>query len=317
MALDIPEASPQNIVAVVDYVVMEPEADVAACAAFADISTDHASAALAAAALLELIEARSAGGYSPAGWTTELLANGSTDQKRQIFRAHLERFEPFAYVRLRMLQGFDILQACREAKARFDLEPAPAVIRDVFSGWGVFARSFVGDPPGPDTSSGIDSPLATVIDPILDAGATAEEFVSDALTPALYVALDQGVRDNLLLGVRRFLAKEEARSVGQPLGIAFEDFLRGVADQHGVDVSSKNGITEVGTELRSKRKIAKKHLGLIQAIGSIRIAIEHGIDSDEGKEWQITTQGVRLLISTAMLAVKSISSYGARGDLEM
>jgi hypothetical protein len=317
MALDIPEASPQNIVSAVDYVMMEPKADAAACAQFADISTNHATNALAAAELLGFIKAKSGGGFSPQGWTTELFAGGSIDQKRQIFRMHLERFEPFAYVRLRMLQGFDVLQACREAKDRFDLTPAPAVIRDAFTGWGVFARSFVGDPPSPDTSSGIDSPLAAVIDPILDAGATAQEFVSDALTPALYVALDQGVRDKLLLGVMRFLNREEARSVGQPLGIAFEDFLRGIAEQHSVDVSTKTGIGQVGDELRSHSKVTRRHLGLIQAIGSIRIAVEHGIDSDEGAAWQITAQGQRLLISAIMLAVKSISAYNARGDLDL
>jgi hypothetical protein len=317
MALEIPEASAQNIVTVVDYVAMDPKADAAACAAFADISTAHATAALAAAELLGLIKSKSGGGYSLADWTTRLLAEGSAEQKRQIFRAQLERFEPFAYVRLRMLQGFDILQACREAKTRFDLEPAPAVIRDVFSGWGVFARSFVGDPPAPDTSSGLDSPLAVVIDPILDAGATAEEFVSDALSPALLVALDPGVRDKLILGVRRFLARAEARSVGQPLGIALEDFLRAIARKHTVDVSTKNGIGQVATELRVHRKIAKRHLGLVESANSIRIAIEHGEDADEGKDWQITAQGLRLLISTTVLAIKSINSYDERGDLDL
>lgn len=317
MALDIPEASAQNIVTVVDYVVMDPKADASACAAFADISTAHATAALAAGDLLGLIKAKAGGTYEPADWTTKLLADGSTEQKRQIFRAHLERFEPFGYVRLRMLQGFDLGQACREAKTMFDLAPAPAVVRDVFSGWGVFARSFIGDPPAPDTSSGIDSPLASVIDPILDAGTTAEEFVSDALSPALLVALDQGVRDKLILGIRRFLGREEARSVGQPLGIALEDFLRGIAHKHTIDVSTKHGIGQVGTELRGHGKIAKRHLGLIESANSLRIAIEHGEDADEGKDWQITAQGLRLLIATTMLGIKSISSYDERGGLDL
>jgi hypothetical protein len=317
MALEIPEASGQNIVTVVDYVAIDATADAEKCAAFADISTDHATAALAAAELLGLIKAKRGGRYAPADWTTTLLAGGSTEQKRQIFRARLEQFEPFAWVRLRMLQGFDLSQACREAKTRFDLAPAPAVIRDVFSGWGVFARSFVGDPPAPDTSSGLDSPLAVVIDPILDAGATAEEFVSDALRPALLVALDIGVRDKLILGVRRFLSRAEARSVGQPLGIALEDFLRGIARKHRIDVSAKNGIGQVGTELRVHRKIAKRHVGLIESANAIRIAVEHGEDADEGKDWQITAQGLRLLISTTMLAIKSISAYDERGDLDL
>jgi hypothetical protein len=317
MALDIPEASAQNIVTVVDFVVMDPKADASACAAFADISTAHATAALAAAELLGLIKAKTSGSYEPTDWTTRLLADGSTEQKRQIFRAHLERFEPFRYVRLRMLQGFDIGQACREAKTMFELSPAPAVIRDVFSGWGLFARSLVGDPPAPDTSSGLDSPLAAVIDPILDAGTVAEEFVSDALSPALLVALDQGVRDKLILGIRRFMRREETRSVGQPLGIAFEDFLRGIAHKHGIDVSTKHGIGQVGRELRGNGKITKRHLGLIESANSLRIAIEHGEDADEGKDWQITAQGLRLLIATTMLAIKSISSYNDRGDLDL
>ena len=316
MALAIPDASGSNIVAMVDLVVMSPGATAADCAAFADIPETRASDALAAAELLGLLRPDGQG-YAQTDWRAEVLAAGSVDQKRQIFRAQLERFEPYVYVRLRMIQGFDILQACREARARFALENQPAVIRDIFLNWGLHARSLVGDPPGPDTSAGIDSPLAAVIDPILDAGNAVEEFVSDALTPALYVGLDQGVRDNLLLGVRRFLNQEEPRSVGQPLGIAFEDYLRSVAGAAGVDVSTKNGITEVGIELRSQHLIAKKHIALVQAVGAIRIAIEHGIDADEGHEWQITTQGLRLLVATVMLGIKSISSYVDHHALDM
>ena len=196
----------------------------------------------------------------------------------------------------------------------FDLSPQPAVVRDVFSGWGLFARSFIGDPPVPDTSSGIDSPLAAVIDPILDAGTLAEEFVSDALSPALLVSLDQGVKDKLMLGVRRFLAKEEPRSVGQPIGIAVEDFLRGVAHKRGIDVSARNGIGQVAAALRGEGKITKRHVGLVESANALRIAIEHGEDADEGKDWQISAQGLRLLVSTAMLAIRSISSYDERGD---
>lgn len=317
MALDIPEASAHTIVMVVDHTVWEPKADRQAAADFADVSMAHATAALAAAELLGLIHTTAHGGYEPAGWTTRLLAEGSIDQKRQIFRAHLERFEPFAYVRLRVLQGFGMLQACREAKTKFDLTAPPAVIRDIFSGWGLFARSFVGDPPTPDTSSGIDSPLAVVIDPILDAGATAEEFVSDALGPALVVRLDRSVRDKLIVGVRRFLARDEARTIGQPLGIALEDFLRGVAHRHTIDVSTKSGIGQIGKELRGQGRITKRHLGLIEAANAIRIAIEHGQDADEGKDWQISPQGLRLLISATMLCIKSITAYDEHGTLDL
>jgi hypothetical protein len=316
MALAIPDAAGSNIVAMIDLVVMRPGATVSDCAAFADIPEQRAAEALAAAELLGLVR-QDGQGHAALDWRAEMLAAGSVDQKRQVIRAQLERFEPYAYVRLRMIQGFDILQACREARVRFDIENQPAVIRDVFSNWGLYARSLVGDPPTPDTSLGIDSPLAAVIDPILATRNAVEEFVSDALTPALYIGLDQAIRDNLLLGVRRFLNQEEPRSVGQPLGIAFEDYLRSVAQTVGVDVSTKNGITEVGMELRTQGAIAKKHIALIQSVGAIRIAIEHGIDADEGQEWQITTQGLRLLVATVMLAIKSISSYVEHGALDM
>ena len=232
-------------------------------------------------------------------------------------RTHLERFEPFAYVRTRLIQGFDFLGACREAKVHFELTPTPAVVRDVFARWGGYARSFTGDPPEVDTSHGIDAPVASVIDAILDEGASVEEILSDELGPHLYVELDHGVRDNLLSGLRRFRERQEPRSVAQPLGIAFEDFLRGVADKHGVDVSTKNGIGQVADALRGHGKIAKKHLGLAQSINAIRIASEHGIDQDENKEWQLTAQGVRLLIALVALSIKSISAYETRAELAL
>ena len=316
MAVEIPEASPENIVAVVDLVGIRPGATSSDAAKFADLTPEHAVRALEAGVLLGLLK-KEDDRFTSAGWTTDLLVTGSTDQKRQVFRAHLERFQPFAYVRSRVLQGFDILQACREAKALFDLDPSPAAIRDVFVRWGIYARSLVGEPPTIDTSLGTDSPLAAVVDPILDTGAAAEEYLSDAVTLSVYIELDRSVRDNLVLGVRRFLAREETRSVGQPLGIAFEDFLRGIAAKHDIDVSTMNGMVEVATALRTNRKIAKKHVGLVQAVGALRTAIEHGIDNDEGKEWQVTAQGLRLLIAAVALAVKSIALYEGRGELDL
>jgi hypothetical protein len=140
MPVDLPEAAPEHIVAVTEFAVMRGTVDATACAAFADVTVDHAARALAASTLLGLLRPEGEA-FAPAGVTTELLAAGSLDQKRQIFRTHLERFEPFAYVRMRLIQGFDFLEACREAKVRFELTPTPAVVRDVFSRWGGYARS--------------------------------------------------------------------------------------------------------------------------------------------------------------------------------
>lgn len=66
-----------------------------------------------------------------------------------------------------------------------------------------------------------------------------------------------------------------------------------------------------------RRLIAKRHVGLIESANSLRIAIEHGEDADEGRDWKITSQGVRLLIATAMLEIRSVSSYDERGDLDL
>jgi hypothetical protein len=191
------------------------------------------------------------------------------------------------------------------------------VIRDLFARWGAYARTFVGDPPEVATSHPVDAPVATVIDAILDENAAAEVILSDELGPQLYIALDQSVRDNLLTAVRRFRELREPRSVAQPIGIAFEDYLRGVASLSGIDVSTKNGIVQVSDVLRGHGRITKKHLGLIQAIGAMRTAVEHGIDQDENKEWSISTQGVRLLLAAVILAVKSIGAYSKRGELEL
>src|SRR6266487_4615227 len=120
MSIELPEAAPEHIVAVTEYAVMRGEVDAGACAAFVDVTGDHAARALAAATLLGLLS-QSGNGFTPAGVTAKLLAEGSLDQKRQIFRTHLERLEPFAYVRTRLTQGFDFLEACREAKVHFDL----------------------------------------------------------------------------------------------------------------------------------------------------------------------------------------------------
>jgi hypothetical protein len=318
MPLGIPEASPEHVVAVVDFAAMKEPIDARACAALADISEDHARRALEAAVLLGLLEPGSAGTYAMSGLTGRLLASGSRDQKRQIFRAHLEEFPPFAFVKTRLLQGFELHEACRQAKIALDLEPRPAVLRDLFDRWGRFSGSFVGEPLEIERSEGIDSPLARVIDRLTDDTAAAVELLSDELGPALYLALPEIVRDNLILGVKKLARGEEPRSVAQPLGIAFEDYLREVvATETGTDVAAKNGIIQVGDELRAKEGIAGKQLGFIHMIGHLRTAAEHGIDQRESEEWQITAKAVELLFSAVLSGIRSITAYVRDQRLEL
>jgi hypothetical protein len=317
MSLGIPEASPEHVVAVVDFAAMSDSVDAGFCAELADISEDHAARALEAARLLGLLAEGGSGSFRLNGLTAVLLGTGTRDQKRQIFRTHLEQFKPFEFVAARLLQGFDLHEACRQAKVRFELEPRPAVIRDVFERWGRFAGTFVGDPLVVEQSEGIDSPLASVIDKIGEDTAAAAEFISDELGPSLYIGLPEAIRNNLVRGAKKLAAKEEPRSVVQPLGIAFEDFLREVAEEVGVDVSGRNGIIQVGQELQAQGALAAKHLGFVHLIGHMRSAAEHGIDQKEQENWQITAKAVEVLLSAVLSAMRSISAYVRDQRLEL
>jgi hypothetical protein len=316
MGLELPEASPEHIVAAVDYAVIKGKLDAATCALLVDISPEHADRALRASALLGLL-ASDGTEYEPSGFASRLIASGSRDQQRQIFRAHLELFAPFAYVRTRLLQGFELHDACRSARALFDLDARPALVRDLLARWGLYSGSLVGDPPVVDTSQGIDSPLARVIDRISDDRVVAAELLGDELGPATYVALAENIRENLLLGVLRLARNDEPRTIVQPLGIALEDYLRLLGGENGVGLDGCNGMTQVAEALVSAGTIASKHLGFVHLVAAIRNASEHGIDQREAEDWQLTAKAAGLVLSAVMSAVRSMQVYVQDARLEL
>ena len=86
---------------------------------------------------------------------------------------------------------------------------------------------------------------------------------------------------------------------------AFESFLDRYAASHSVSLSGKNGILQKRDALSSC--LSKKHRGMIDYIGQIRNAADHGADSEEGGQmWIITKDTMLLYPCVVAITIKNI-----------
>ena len=91
-------------------------------------------------------------------------------------------------------------------------------------------------------------------------------------------------------------------------GNAFESFLQQIADDNSISLSGKNGIIQKSDALSTL--LPKKHRGMINYIGQIRNAADHGTDPDEdGKTWTISDDTALLFPMVIASIIKDIYHY--------
>ena len=86
---------------------------------------------------------------------------------------------------------------------------------------------------------------------------------------------------------------------------AFESFLDEFAHQKNISLAGKNGILQKRDALSSA--LSKKHRGMIDYIGQIRNAADHGADPDENSQmWTVTTETAVIYPLVVAITIKNI-----------
>ena len=97
---------------------------------------------------------------------------------------------------------------------------------------------------------------------------------------------------------------------------AFESFLADFAVRKGVSLSGRNGILQKRDALSAH--ISKKHRGMIEFVGQVRNAADHGADPDENNQvWTISNETARIYPCIIAALIKAIFSRDATGSIEV
>lgn len=97
---------------------------------------------------------------------------------------------------------------------------------------------------------------------------------------------------------------------------AFDSFLSDFASHKNVSLTGKIGIIQKRDALSSF--LSKKHRGMIEYIGQVRNAADHGADANEGNQtWNISKETAILYPSVVAITINDIYLRDNNGTIEV
>lgn len=250
-----------------------------------------------------------------------LMVKAKEEDKRIIFRVHLNQFPPFRLFLERLLTGILPQEATRQACAVYNTFASDySVAWRAFESWGTYAGVLTRAQTGryvPTIENELHS-LRQTLDTLSAQEQEIREYILNHLGSDAYHFIEGQVRDNLITAMTSFVNENPVDSIILQSANTFEDFLRKVGETRGINLNNAHGIIQLGNSLRSAGAISVKHLGIIQMIGQIRNASDHGGDPNEGnRRWNISRTSALLMLDVMLMSIRSIVSYVNSSTLEI
>ena len=312
MPFNIVQTTAEDIIGVVDAVLAKPEnCDKAFISEFADISLVQAENALQMAMEMKLIDSPAPGFYCSMSHLGKLIVSSRNgDNKAAILRLVLEQYEPYITFKARFTYSGSLDTAAKQVKSLYSMSSGYKDIKNTIINIATYAKAMINDGAGSYKLNEDDVTYIEILDLALKFKANDESALQQQLGSAVYDYLD---KTNVFSPLSDAYSKIQAASVEhKPIilyaGNAFESFLQQIANDHSISLSGKNGIIQKSDTLASV--LPKKHRGMINYIGQVRNAADHGTDPDEdGKTWSISEDTALLFPILVASIIKDIYMY--------
>src|SRR6266566_4671124 len=317
MSQKIPDASAELILAAAEAVYyLRPEFDIQKVATYIGTTSEAtARSALDGARLLGFLADAQNETYQPDERILRLQTHADGLARRMLFRVRLEEFKPFRVFKERVLCGDSALESAKKVKLLEDIETEVTKVKDIFQQWGLYSQSFSQDQIGNLTCSseeGLTPAYLLRVRASIAAAEQARVFIQLRIGEDSFRILPAEVLDSLSSSMVRCHSRHEPKSeIMFAMGTAMERFLSFIATRANppADLTGTNGIVQMAESLRSLDVITRKHFGLIQAVGAVRNAADHGIDTEIGKSWSLTYESILDAGLIVLDAIKSIMSW--------
>jgi hypothetical protein len=310
MSFNIVLTTAEDIVAVVDAVcAKDGKADKDFISQFTGIATDdQVQKATHMAIELNLLKFNSTEGtYSTDLFLANKLVMAKNDeQKAAVMKIVLEEYEPYKVFKLRYERTNSIELACRQMKIMFGMSSNERDIKNTIVSVATYAKALKSE--GANLYS-----FTNQVDDMKLLGETYQGLFFNT------IALKRFFGDNLLSRINEKNVQEplveamqkasadvpDAKSVIVYAANAFESFLNDYAVEKNVSLQGKNGILQKRDALSAV--LSKKHRGMIDYIGQIRNAADHGADNDEnGQMWSVSNETANIYPSIVAILIRDI-----------
>jgi len=253
------------------------------------------------------------------------FVSASPEEQKLLFRKALQSFRPFIDFVFFLEKKDRPEEAARKIKSLYNVERKAEDILWVFKKWGIFADIFINDTfeladKLKNSKPSRISELLSQMDNELKAKLWLEKVLGDARN---YTTNEEF---NSFIEAILHIQKNPRRAV-QSAGEALEDCLRKIANDRGIDVSKKNGISQIAEELRKNGVIAGKHVSILKGLqvfldrdifdglSAFRNIAHHGKDKKEMKKWELSEELALSYVIQVILCIKSLYYYTIKQQL--
>ena len=252
--------------------------------------------------------------YIPFKYTKEtfarLLATATQDEhKAALMRIVLEQYEPFETFKVRYAITQNIEQACKQIKKLYSMSSGERDIKQTIISVATYAK--VLKRTGTNTyvfSQETETDYLQYIEDAIELKISDEIMLRNYLGDGPHQFIShQNVIQPLIDSVTKSKSDPlDTKAVVLYASSAFESFIDQYAQHKGVSLNGKNGIISKLTAFDSV-SISKKHRGIIEYIGQVRNAAEHGSDANENNmTWSVSKETAIMYPLIVASAIKNI-----------
>jgi len=242
----------------------------------------------------------------------------SEELKLNIMRKYIQEYEPFITFIQYHLNGIKLEESARKVYVLYKLEGKDHnFLKDLFMSWGTITKIFSSTAEDITLDETIQTQLSTIntININLNEDMAIRLYISNILTTEVFSTLTSAEVGELVDAYKK--CTTDARSAIECAGRAFEDFLRRIALIVKIDVSRKNGISEIINALYNNRdalnvnhnKIHNKQHNIGIAIADIRNMAGHSLEARTMERWDLTAHSAKMYVELVLSTMRSIYNY--------
>ncbi|USD83473.1 hypothetical protein M5E02_03360 [Bacillus safensis] len=278
-------------------------------------SKSYVKSAISAAILLGMIEQLNGDIYKISDDCYGILnTTPSEELKTSLFKSRIEKWEPFILYLKYLISGESSVVAIRKLCSLYSFNRTPVQIENLLKNWA--------------KSTGILDATGEIVDINLSYDENEilyklnEETVNDTNVSLFMInILGENIfswlyHDEIAeLKKAILIFRDHPRDAIQCSGRAFEDVLRRISIQSGVDTRKLNGITQVANNLYSQLDstdnpfIHSKLKNIASAIGDIRNMAGHGKEAKSMERWELSSTSAIAHLLLTLSTIKGIYSY--------
>ncbi|GAJ12883.1 unnamed protein product, partial [marine sediment metagenome] len=221
---------------------------------YADITEDIATKSLIMATQLQFLE-KTNDHYEPILPYARLLSNAHIKEKKALLKFRLMEFQPFKFFTMAILRGENVTRAAYKTKQVFEISGSATILSQTFLNLGLFSDVFINTETGIEAIFKAESEFLAIFESI---GTTINEEtqIESFIETQLASGVSDYIRDlkSRLVTSGQIVNSNPENSIKAGADV-FEDFLKKIATEEGVDLAGTNGIMQVGDRLKSNDKI--------------------------------------------------------------